>query len=84
MKVIQKLLLEKYPDIKTTKTYNENGSLINHLLCHFENKILQLMIQHIQKKIIEICALMFDGLMVYGDYYKDENLLKELEDVIQD
>jgi len=84
MKVIQKLLLEKYPDFKTTKTYNENGSLINHVLCHFENKILQLMIQHIQQKNIEICALMFDGFMVYGDYYKDENLLKELEEVIQE
>ena len=52
MKVIQKLLLPNYPDIKTTKTYNENGSLINHLLCHFENKILQLMINHIQQKNI--------------------------------
>jgi hypothetical protein len=42
------------------------------------------MIQHIQQKEIEICALMFDGFMVYGDYYKDENLLKELEEVIQE
>ena len=69
---------------KTTKTYNEYGSIVNHILCHYENKILQLLVQHIQQKDIEICALMFDGLMVYGDYYKDDSLLKELEEVIKD
>jgi len=39
MKIIQKSLLPHYPNIKTTKTYNVNGSIINHILCHYENKI---------------------------------------------
>ena len=83
MKVIQKSLLPHYPHIKTTKTYNENGSIINHILCHYENKILQKLIETISKKNIEICALMFDGLMTYGDYYNDQDLLAELEATIQ-
>ena len=83
MKTIQKNLLPHYPHIKTTKTYNENGSIINHILCHYENKILQELVETISKKNIEICALMFDGLMIYGDYYNDQDLLTELEATIQ-
>jgi hypothetical protein len=84
MKTIQKSLLPHYPNIKTTKTYNENGSMVNHILCHYENEILQILIDTISKKSIEICALMFDGLMVYGDYYNDQNLLEELESAIKE
>ena len=84
MKTIQKSLLPHYPHIKTTKTYNENGSIINHILCHYENKILNELIETISKKNIEICALMFDGLMIYGDYYNDRDLLAELEASIQE
>jgi len=77
MKAIQKALLPHYPQFVTTKTYNPNGSKINHILCHFENKILQIMVQMILSKNIEICALMFDGLMIYGE--PDAELLTELE-----
>jgi len=77
MKTIQKALLPHYPQFVTTKIYNVNGSKINHILCHFENKILQIMIQVILFKNIEICALMFDGLMIYGE--PNTELLTELE-----
>ena len=37
------------------------------------------MVKCVQAKGIEIAALMFDGLMVYGNYYDDTSLLAEIE-----
>jgi hypothetical protein len=37
------------------------------------------MISVIRKKNIEIHSLMFDGLMIYGDYYNDETLLNDIK-----
>lgn len=68
-KVIQErlCLLECYkPIINTipdTRKFNCYGSGINRILCVYENKILQEMISVINKKNIEIYALMFDGLI---------------------
>ena len=46
----------------------------------YENKILQSCISAInQKNNMEICALMFDGLMVYGYYYGNNELLNYIE-----
>jgi len=72
MKVIQSILYElsDYKHIVDTvpqdKTYNCLGSAINRILCKYENDALQKMIKHLVSKNIEICALMFDGCMVYG------------------
>lgn len=68
--------------VPSTKIYNWLGSAINRILCVYENKILQEMINCLIRKEIEICALMFDGLMVYGNYYDDDELLENLETVI--
>jgi hypothetical protein len=54
------------------------GSLLNRILCMYENKILQIMIKVINRNNLEICALMFDGLMIYGNHEKNENLLSEM------
>ena len=54
--------------VPTTRLYNWLGSAINRILCVFENKILQNVVSVMYSKRIEICALMFDGLMIYGDY----------------
>mgnify|MGYP003648901826 FL=1 len=84
-KIIQNKLLNlddyKYfkDCIPLDKTYNKNGSAINRLLCKYENEILQTMVNVIRKKNIEIHSLMFDGLMVYGDYYNDETLLNDIK-----
>ncbi len=59
--------------------YNWLGSAINRILCVYENNILQIIIKHLTTKGIEICALMFDGCLIYGDYYNDESLLRDLE-----
>lgn len=61
------------------KLYNWYGSAINRILCSYENKILQEIINVINKKGIEISVLMFDGLMVNGDFYDNTDLLIEIE-----
>jgi len=88
MKKIQKsiLILDKYKhfkdEVSPTRKHNHNGSALNKIMCCLENDILQEMISVINKKNIEISALMFDGLMIYGDYYNDNELLKSLETAV--
>ena len=85
MKAIQKELLDlpEYSFVKESvphhKLYNFYGSAINRLLCITENNVLQSVISVINKRGIEIGVLMFDGLMVYGDFYDNPELLKEIE-----
>jgi len=89
-KVLQKAItsLECYKHIADTvpivKTYNWLGSAINRILCVFENKILQKVISVCNSKQIEICALMFDGLMMYGNHYEDDELLLEITDRVNE
>jgi Family of unknown function (DUF5906) len=90
MKAIQKKLVE-LPDYKKLqdtipqdkRTDNYNGSVINRILCYYENIILQHAVHFINQKGIEIAILMFDGLMVYGNYYENLQLLQELEDYVE-
>lgn len=65
--------------VPSNKLYNWYGSAINRILCSYENKILQEMVNVIHRSQIEIASLMFDGLMVYGNYYDDYTLIEELE-----
>lgn len=90
MKEIQKILIEKeeykglfetIEDYKKEKNYN--GCAINKILCFYENKILQHAIHIVNKRGIEIAILMFDGLMIYGDYYDNEDLLKEITEYVE-
>jgi hypothetical protein len=86
MKEIQKILtkLTCYKDIVAdvpeNKIYNWYGSAINRILCFFENKILQVILSELNKRMIEICSPMFDGCMVYGIH--TEELLVSLENAI--
>lgn len=64
--------------VPANKSYNKIGSATNRILCFYENIILQHAIHFITTKNIEIAILMFDGLMVYGDYYKDQTLLNDI------
>ena len=88
VKIIQHKLLNldeyKYllDCIPLDKKHNKNGSAINRLLCKYENEILQTMINVIRNKDIEIHSLMFDGLMIYGDYYKDDTLLNDIKEEV--
>jgi len=61
------------------KAHNWNGSAFNRIMCVWENKILQQVITVLNRRGINIGVLMFDGLMVYGDFYADFELLREIE-----
>lgn len=69
-------------NVPETKLYNWMGSAINRILCVFENQILQVIVKHLTRKGIEICTLMFDGCLIYGNYYNTPELLRELEEFI--
>jgi len=62
------------------KEDNIEGSFINRVLCHYENKVLMVMVEFLTKNNIEITTLMYDGLMIYGDI--NDELLTEMEDEI--
>ena len=81
-KIITKLTSYKeiVKDVPKNRLYNWNGSAMNRIMCFYEIKILQVIIEKLNAKGIEICAPMFDGCMPYGIH--DEPLLRELEDAI--
>lgn len=89
MKKIQKKLIKikDYDDLINSvpeeKTYNKIGSAVNRILCYYENLILQHAIHLLNSRGIEIAILMFDGLMIYGDYYKDDGLLVDVENYVE-
>jgi hypothetical protein len=88
VKLIQKKILEieEYkPCVETVpsnRAYNFNGSAINRVMCYEENKMLQIVLDKLAEKETELCALMFDGCMPYGNFYGDEALLAELMDAV--
>lgn len=90
MKAIQKQLVDNpeyralfdtIPEYRASKNYN--GCAINRILCYYENIILGHAIHILNLKGIEIAILMFDGLMVYGDYYQDPQLLQDIEEHVE-
>ena len=76
-----KNLFETIPEYRASKNFN--GCAINRILCYYENIALQHAIHFINTKGIEIAILMFDGLMIYGDHYSNQDLLKEIEDYVE-
>ncbi len=78
-------ITEFEPFLKTAREVRPNnilGSFINRVLCYYENLCLQCVIDVVNSKGIEICAFMFDGLLIYGDHYENEELLKECEEAV--
>ncbi len=75
-----KHIVDSVPD---NKSFNKTGSALNRILCYYENEILHHAIQVVISKQIEIAILMFDGLMVYGNYYNTPELLDEIEAAVE-
>lgn len=71
--------LPVYADISSSvpasKIINWNGSALNRIMCMYENQILHQALSVLNHANIEICALMFDGIMPYGHHYENEELL---------
>jgi len=88
-KEIQKKLtsLECYKHIidtvPTSRNWNWLGSAINRILCVYENRILQEVINFLNSERIEICSLAFDGLLMYGNYYDNVDLIVDLTKYIE-
>ena len=88
-KKIQKLICARddYMDFRKssqeTRPENILGSHINRILCYYENLILQEIVNVVNKRGIDITAYMFDGLLIRGNHYDDEELLKDCEEAIE-
>ena len=76
------------PDFKDMKEsveyrkYNKEGLFINKCICVIENSILMKMKQMLIERGYIIRCLAFDGIMIDGNHYEDTNLLKLLENHI--
>jgi phage/plasmid-associated DNA primase len=89
MKRIQKELIRKneYQELYDTvpiekRESNYNGCAINRILCYYENIILQHAIHIINKNQLEIAVPMFDGAEIYGNHYKNSELLTEITEYV--
>lgn len=89
MKQIQKKLigLSEYQALFDTvpvekRESNYNGCAINRILCYYENIILQHAIHFLNTKQIEVAVPMFDGAIIYGNYYDDMDLLSEITNYV--
>jgi phage/plasmid-associated DNA primase len=65
--------------VPESRTHNWLGSAFNRIMCVFENKILHSLISALNRRQIEIAALCFDGLLMYGNHYENKQLLAEIE-----
>jgi len=74
-------IIQTIPDSRELNNFN--GSAINRVMCYYENIILGHAIHIINQRGIEIAILMFDGLMVYGDYYNDSSLLEDITEYVE-
>ena len=88
-KTIQKklLALPEYEELNNSipdeKLWNRDGSGLNRILCYYENIILGHCLHVLNKRNIEVCVFMFDGLMAYGNHYQDTGLLTEIEEYVE-
>jgi len=85
IKIIQAkfLLIDKYKYLIPFAKQQGNfiGSFLNHVMCVYEDEILQLIKRCCEENEMVIHSLMFDGLMVYGDI--TESFIKIVEDYVE-
>lgn len=57
---------KQYEKLKKSKPENTKGSLMNHILCEYENKLLNSIVEYLKKKEIidNDYVLCFDGIMI--------------------
>lgn len=67
---------------KGTRTPVNKGTIVNLLLCKVENEILNVAIEFMRSKNIEITTLCFDGLIIFPEGKWGDNFLEELYDSV--
>lgn len=89
-KDIQKKLLQhedykKYLELVKEEKDNKVGSACSKILEDYEKDVIKVVIEYLRtKRAIDIAVLMHDGVLVYGDYYDQPELLKGLEAVVEE
>lgn len=78
---VQNITEYEYLKPFANKERNFNGSFMNHILCVEENNLLQMVRKCCEENDTKIHALMFDGLMVYGDV--SEGFLKTITEYVR-
>ncbi len=68
---------------ETKKTKNVIGMFMSNLATSFEVKFLHSCIDFFNNQKIRIGVLMYDGIMIYGNHYKNIQLLTDLSQLIQ-
>jgi hypothetical protein len=62
--------------------WNLSGSTVNHLMCHMENEVLQIMKTLLVNQGFEVGTFCFDGLMIYKNDKNIDDALLKLSNVI--
>lgn len=89
MKKIQEQLISipEYFEIQDSvpehKQHNHNGSAINRIMCVYESNILIKALEYFTQKGLKVPAPFFDGCIAMGNHYENEELLKGLEEYIE-
>lgn len=76
-----KVQVNSVPDLKK---YNREGSAITRILGYYENEILQVTLDVLNRKNVELFAPFFDGCEPYGDFYNDSTLLEEITNAVEE
>lgn len=74
-----KEIFESVKDVEDNKA----GKFMCRLTNTIENQILQTMIKVISNHSIEICSLVFDGVIIYGNHYNNNKLLEDIMDEVE-
>lgn len=64
------------------KKWNKSGSYLNKCLCIYENKILLTAKEYLMSQDHTIRCLAFDGLMIEGNHYNNDQLLLDVEQFV--
>lgn len=89
MKNIHESIVKLNPELYKTvlkqckangKDFNIEGSLVNRILCKYENNVLLHMMYFCESKGVKISSMCFDGKTIYKDSVEDLNsLLKQMK-----
>ena len=69
--------------LEDTNKNNSRGSFLNIVMCNYENKILTALYNCLVANGYTVNSLIFDGLLVMGNYYDNPELLTLCENSIE-